>query len=144
MIALDTNLLIYAHRAATAEHRAAQRAIEEACGASGGCGIAATSVAEFWAIVTHPAAAGRPSTSAEASGFLRALVDDGGLQVWTPGMGFGERLWQLAADLGVTGVRIFDLQIALTAFENGAREIWTHDRAFISLPGLRLQDPLAT
>lgn len=144
MIALDTNLLIYAHRAATAEHGAAQGAIEEALDAPGGCGIAAASVSEFWAIVTHPAAAGRPSTVDEASRFLRALVDSGGLQVWAPGVGFGERLWQLATDLRVAGVRIFDLQIALTAFENGAREIWTHDRAFVSLPGLRVRDPLSS
>ena len=39
--------------------------------------------------------------------------------------------------------RLFDLQIALTAVENGAREIWTHDRNFLSLPGLRVRDPLA-
>jgi len=26
--------------------------------------------------------------------------------------------------------------------DHGAREIWTHDRAFLSLPGLRVRDPL--
>jgi predicted nucleic acid-binding protein len=143
MIALDTNLLIYAHRAATPEHHGAQRAIEEACDDPGGCGIAAASVAEFWAIVTHPAATGRPSTGEEAAGFLSSLVEEAGLQIWSPGIGFGERLSRLAADLEITGVRIFDLQIALTAFENGAREIWTHDGAFTPLPGLRVRDPLA-
>jgi len=143
MIALDTNLLIYAHRTATPEHRAAQGAIEAACGSPEGCGIAAATVSEFWSIVTHPAAAGRSSTVEEAARFFRGLVADGGLRVWTPGIGFGERLWQLAADLKVTGVRIFDLQIALTSFESGAHEIWTHDAAFVSLPGLRVRDPLA-
>jgi len=43
----------------------------------------------------------------------------------------------------VQGPRIFDLQIALTAFENGATEIWTHDRNFLSLPGLRVRDPFS-
>ncbi|MFM8292341.1 MAG: type II toxin-antitoxin system VapC family toxin, partial [Planctomycetia bacterium] len=65
MIAIDTNLLIYAHRSRTAEHRSARRAIEKAIGSSGGCGIALPSIAEFFGIVTHPAA-GQPSTPAEA------------------------------------------------------------------------------
>jgi predicted nucleic acid-binding protein len=59
-----------------------------------------------------------------------------------PGPGFAERLLGVADDLDVRGRRIFDLHIALTAFENGAREIWTHDREFVSVPGLRLRFPL--
>ena len=38
--------------------------------------------------------------------------------------------------------RVFDLQIGLTAFDNGAHEIWTHDGAFVRIPGLRVRDPL--
>jgi predicted nucleic acid-binding protein len=51
-------------------------------------------------------------------------------------------LAQLAADLGVAGPRVFDLQIALTAFERGATSVWTADARFIKLPGLQLHDPL--
>jgi hypothetical protein len=53
-----------------------------------------------------------------------------------------ERLAQLASDLKIQGPRIFDLQIALVSFEGGASEIWTHDRGFVSLPGLPARDPL--
>jgi predicted nucleic acid-binding protein len=38
---------------------------------------------------------------------------------------------------------VYDLQIALIALENGATEIWSHDRAFTSLPGLLVRDPLS-
>lgn len=61
MIAIDTNLLIYAHRSATPEHRAAGVAIESALNAPGGCGVTLPSVAEFFSIVTHPNTIGRPS-----------------------------------------------------------------------------------
>ena len=64
------------------------------------------------------------------------------MQVWLPHPGFAERLMQLARDLNVSGVRIFDLQIALTAFENGASELWTHDTNFVDVPGLRIVDPV--
>jgi len=141
VIALDTNLLVYAHRSATAEHKAARAAIERAA-ASDRWGFAAPVVAEFWSVATHPSASGRPSTPKEALRFLAALAD-AGAHVWSPGTGFGLRLAQLAADLRVSGNRVFDLQIALCAFEGGARELWSHDARFVTIPGLRLVSPLA-
>jgi toxin-antitoxin system PIN domain toxin len=141
VIAIDTNVLVYAHRAALAEHRAARRAIERAM-ASGGWGITHPTVAEFWSVATHPASAGRPSTPTQARAFLRAMFEDGGAHYWLPVAGFGERFLRLAADLGVTGSRIFDLQIAAIAYENGARELWSHDRNFLTVSGLRVVDPL--
>ncbi len=140
MIALDTNLLVYAHRSGTLEHRAARTVIERAA-ASDGWGIAAPVVAEFWSVVTHPSVSGRPSTPDEARRFLAALAA-AGAHVWSPGTGFGLRLAQLAADLRVRGNRVSDLQIALCAFEGGARELWSHDARFVTIPGLRLMKAL--
>lgn len=141
MIAIDTNLLVYAHRSRTPEHASARNAIGRAAEAGEGWGIAAASLAEFWAIATHPASEGRPSTATQAAAFVAALVQ-AGAQIWLPGPGFGGRLLQMAADLGVVGPRVFDLQIALTAFEGGATDLWTHDARFVKVPGLRLHDPL--
>lgn len=142
MIALDTNLLVYAHRSGVPEHRRARQAIERGVADPRGWGIAVASVGEFWSIVTHPKAAGRPSTPTEAATFLRRLEENASMQIWSPGKGFGERLLQLAIDLGIAGVRVFDLQIGLTALEHGAHEIWTHDGGFTHIPGIRLHDPL--
>ncbi len=142
VIALDTNLLVYAHRRAVPEHRDARRAIERATRDSRGWGIPVACLGEFWAVVTHGAASGRPSTPTEASAFVRSLVQEGGAVVWSPGAGFGPRLLDLARRLDVRGVRIFDLQIALLALDGGATEIWSHDRDFHSLPGLPVTDPL--
>lgn len=143
MIAVDTNLLIYAHRAGLREHRAAQRAIEAAANDRRGWGISLPSVSEFWSIVTHPAAQGGPSRPSRAMAFLTSLVETGGMRIWLPGPGFAARLMQLASDLHVAGVRVLDLQIGLTAFDNGAAEIWSHDAAFVRIPGLAVIDPLA-
>lgn len=142
MIAVDTNLLVYAHRARAPQHHASRRALERAANDAAGWGIAFASLVEFWSVVTHPASAGRPSTPAEAAAFVQSVLQGGGGQLWQPGAGFGHRFLSLATDHGIQGPRIFDLQIALTAVEHGAREIWTHDRNFVSLPGLRVRDPL--
>ena len=142
MIALDTNLLVYAHRAGAAEHDAAKDVILKVAHHHAGWGIATSCLAEFWAVVTHPACPGGPSEPEQAQLFLNHLIEDGGGQIWTSGPGFGYRLLQKATELKVSGPRIFDLQIALTACENGARQIWTNDKHFVALPGLGVITPL--
>jgi hypothetical protein len=142
MIAIDTNLLVFAHRTQVSEHRAARKAIEKASMDSDGWGFTLTNLLEFWSIVTHPAAPPRPSTPAEASAFVQSLIRDADAQIWLPGEGFDQRLMQLGSKLRVSGPRIFDLTVALIALEAGAGEIWTHDFGFLSLPGLRTVFPL--
>jgi hypothetical protein len=143
VIVVDTNLLVYAHRSATLEHRAARSALEAASRLADGWGMATTCVLEFWSVVTHPAAGGRPSTPREARAFIDALVE-AGARLLAPGPAVGQRLLDTADRLGIVGPRVFDLQIAITALDHGATELWSHDRGFVTLPGLRLVDPLAT
>lgn len=141
MIALDTNLLVYAHRPTAPQNRLAQRAIEAAAEEPEGWGYALASAVEFWSVVTHWAHGANSSRPQQANEFLNSLRG-AGARLFLPGNGFGERLTQLAADLDIQGPSIFDLVIALTAFESGATEIWTHDSDFVSLPGLRVHNPL--
>lgn len=143
MIAVDTNLLIYAHRAATPQHERARQAIERAASLPKGFGVAVFCLAEFWGVVTHPAAAGRPSSAAEVTAFFQTLTQHANMQLWSPKKDFGNRLLREASQLGVHGRRIFDLQIGITARDHGATEIWTHDAGFVALPGIVVIDPLA-
>jgi toxin-antitoxin system PIN domain toxin len=142
VIALDTNILVYAHRSATSEHDRARQAIEEAAGSPGGFGFALPTICEFWSVVTHPAASGRPSTPSEAADFVRSLVEDGGARIWTARPGLAERMLDFAIEQDIRGPRVFDLQIAVLALESGATEFWTHDRGFARVPGLKMVDPL--
>ena len=52
MIALDTNILIYAHHSRYPEHRRARAAIERAAQNERGWGFAFPCIAEFWAVAT--------------------------------------------------------------------------------------------
>ena len=141
MIALDTNLLVYAHRAGAPEHRAAQQAIEAAVSAPTGCAIPYTCIAEFWMVVTHPSSLGSPSRPEQARAFLANLLL-AGVKIIYPQAGAAEKLTKLAADLDVKGPRIFDLQIAVICQQSGVRELWTHDAKFVPVPGLSIKDPL--
>ncbi|HMP77305.1 MAG TPA: PIN domain-containing protein [Kiritimatiellia bacterium] len=140
MIALDTNLLIYAHRGAAPEHPAARRVIDEASSRDR-WGLSLACVGEFYSVVTHSSTP-QPSTARQASDFIEGLLE-GGAEIWMPGPGFATRLIRLAELRNIRGPRIFDLQIALTAFEGGATELWSHDRNFVTVPGLPVVDPLA-
>jgi toxin-antitoxin system PIN domain toxin len=142
VIALDTNILVYAHRAGADEHDRARKAVLTALEDPRGWGICLPSISEFWSIVTHPKMAGGPSTPNVVTQFFHYLITEGHGEIWTPGPGFGQRLMRWATALKVRGKRIFDLQIAIIALEHGAREIWTHDRNFATVPGVKLRDPL--
>ena len=142
MIAIDTNLLVYAHREGAPEHERARAAILEALADPRGWGICLPTVTEFWSIVTHPKIPGGPSSSAVVTHFFHYLITEGHGNIWTPGPGFGQRLMRWAATQRVRGKRIFDLQIAVIALEHGAREIWTHDQHFASVPAVGVRDPL--
>lgn len=141
MIAIDTNLLVYAHRSDSRWHEAAKRAIERAAAQSSGWGIALASVSEFWRVVTS-SAFDSPTEPAMARDFIQALLESGQGTIWQPKLNFFTRLGDAAVALHVRGARMFDLQIALTAIEHGAAEVWTHDKDFVRFPGLRVVDPL--
>jgi len=139
VIALDTNLLVYAHRAGVPQHKAAQAAVQRAL--EGGCGIPSPCVAEFWSVVTHTACVGGPSSPARARSFLSALWA-AGIEQWLPQPGICEDLVNHAKRLKISGARVFDLQIAIVAAQNGAVDLWTHDQSFVSIPGVNVHDPL--
>lgn len=142
VIAVDTNLLVYGHRSTVPEHRRARQALERAANDRAGWGISLPVLGEFWSIVTHAKAVGGASTPTQAASFIRALATQGEMRIWAPGIGFAEQFLEHAVKTSAYGARIFDLQIALIAAENGARELWTHDVNFVRLPGLRIRDPL--
>jgi uncharacterized protein len=143
VIAVDTNILIYAHREGCPEHQAARRAIEEAAGSRDGWGIPSSCLLEFWSVVTHPSSVGGGSSPAAARGFITALVETAGAVIIPPPAAFGPRCLQLGEQLDIRGPRIFDVQIGLAALEAGVSEIWTHDSEFVAFPGLKVRDPLS-
>ena len=143
MIAIDTNLLIYAHREGCSEHRASQEAIERADSLPGGWCIPLPCLLEFWSVVTHVTASGGPTRPDVALRFIEALTAPGHAGILQPAGNFTKRCLQAALRMDVRGARVFDLQIAVLCQDGGVSELWTHDRGFVTLPGLAVHDPLA-
>jgi len=141
MIAVDTNILVYAHRADSPYHEAATRALS-ALGTARWA-IPWPCVHEFYAIVTHPKIFDPPTPVADA---LLALETwrASSLQV----LGETEEHWSMLSDLlrqaQVVGPMVHDARVAAICLQHGIEELWSIDRDFSRFPALRVRNPLVS
>jgi len=142
MIAVDTNLLVYAHRATVPQHAAACAAMARLSVVQGGWAIPWPCAHEFVAVVTR-AVPGVPATPAPvAFDALRTWLAHPGCRL------IGEAtahldLWRaLVERAGVVGGAVHDARIAAICLGHGVAELWTSDRDFARFPDLRTRDPL--
>lgn len=139
MIAVDTNVLVYAHRAETALHRAATRNLVDLAAGRGLWGLPVFCAGEFIRVVTHRRVFNPPSTLEEAIQFLERVVAAPGCRILRPEAGFLELLTTVAREADPRGNLAFDAQIAALCREHGVSALLTNDRDFARFEGLRLR-----
>lgn len=130
MIAVDTNILIYAHRQEFPQHGRALTALSSLAEGSELWAIPVVCLSEFLRVVTHPAVLKPPSTIAQASTSVEALLASPSLRLLTPGDRHGALLLQLVRQHQITGNLVFDAQIVALCLEHGVRDLLTEDRDF--------------
>ncbi len=142
MIAVDTNIVVYAHRQDSPHHGAARRAVESLARRGRRWAIPWPAVHEFLAIVTHPRVYDPPSSMDAA---LEAVSDLLALPGCVPLGEFRGHLDLLGSMLlrgGVVGPKVHDARIAAICEAHGVEELWTADRDFSYFPGLVTRNPL--
>ena len=142
MMAVDTNVLIYAHREDSEFHAAANEALDSLRHQPATWAIPWPCVHEFIAISTHPGIYKPPSTLAAALGFVDALLASPQLHLLAESPGYFERLRALATAAKLKGPRIHDARIAALCLHHGVSELWTADRDFSAFPQLKVRNPL--
>ena len=143
MIALDTNILVYAHREELPLHAEARACIEQLVANGQRFALPWPCVHEFFSVVTHPRRFHPPSTTRQAFDFLEALRQTG-LSVWlSEGALHLDQLKSLAVSSRVSGPQIHDMRIAALCLAHGVRELWTADRDFTRYPSLKIRNPLS-
>ena len=142
MIAVDTNLLVYAHRQENDQNEAAFACLNELAGASSAWAMPWPCVHEFLAIITHPRIFDPPSPLATALDQVNAWFESPRLQLLAESPGYERHLEQLVRAGSVTGPRIHDARIAALCLHHGVSELWTADRDFTRFPALRTHNPL--
>lgn len=142
MIAVDTNLLVYAHREDSPYHAAAYAKVAELAQGSGAWGIPWPCLHEFLAVVTHPRTYKPPSSFDEALDQVAVWLESPTLTTLTEGPGHWPTLQSLISEGKVVGPKIHDARIAALCAQHGVRELWSADRDFSLFPGLRVRNPL--
>jgi len=142
MIALDTNLLVYAHREDSEFHAAAKEQVDSLRHQSGPWAVPWPCVHEFIGIVTHPGIYKPASTLAEALGFLDSLLASPQLHLLSESSGYFEKLRDVATASRLKGPRIHDARIAALCLHHGVSELRSADRDFSAFPQLKVRNPL--
>lgn len=142
MIAVDTNILVYAHRGESSFHRAAVEAMDRLVESGRPWAVVWQCVHEFAAIVTHPRIYRPPTTIEqcleEIENWRRCptfhAIAEGAVH-WTV-------LERLLRDGRIEGARVHDARIAAVCLQHGVEELWTVDRDFSRFPDLQVRNPL--
>jgi uncharacterized protein len=132
MIAVDTNILIYAHREEFPQHTRAIARVESLAEGNAPWGVPVFCLAEFVRVVTHRKILMPPSSLEQANAFLDALFSSESFRLFSPDEHFWPELRRLLVAGRVSGNLVFDAQIAAVCLRQGA-VLLTADRDFASL-----------
>jgi toxin-antitoxin system PIN domain toxin len=142
VIAVDTNILVYAHRRDSTWHDAAYARITELSESRSPWCIPWSCLHEFFVIVTHPRIYSPPSKLEQAIDQVDAWLASPSLVM----IAESDRYWRILAPLlkeaRVTGPMVHDARIAGVCLLHGVRELWTADRDFGRFAELRVRNPL--
>ena len=142
MIAVDSNVLVYAHRGDSEFHAAARDLVDSLRHQSAPWSIPWPCVHEFIAIATHPRIYKPASKLTEAFAFLEALIASPQLNLLSESSGYFEKLRELSLAAKLSGPRIHDARIAALCLHHGVSELWSADRDFSAFPRLKVRNPL--
>lgn len=139
MIAVDTNVLIYAHRSETRRHREALARLTALAESESPWALPVFCFSEFVRVVTHLRVFTPPSTLETALEFLDRLLESPSLRLLLPSPVYPAAFRQACQSAEVRGNLAFDAQIAAVCLEHGVRDLVTADRDFGRFGGLRAQ-----
>lgn len=142
MIAVDTNILVYAHRKDSPWHEAARLRVAELAEGRGAWAIPCPCLHEFLGIVTHPRIFANPTPIELARSQVDAWLDSPGLVLLAETGGYWARLRALLETGRVSGPQVHDARIAALCLHHGIARLWTADRDFSRFPELPAANPL--
>jgi toxin-antitoxin system PIN domain toxin len=142
VIAIDTNLLVYAHREDSDWHVRAEATVRALAEGVNAWAVPWPCLHEFLAIVTHPRIFRTPTPMAAALDQVEAWLQSPSLLTLTENERYWETLQSLIALARVDGPRVHDARVAALCVSHAVRELWTADRDFSRFSALRVRNPL--
>jgi toxin-antitoxin system PIN domain toxin len=140
VIAIDTNILVHAHRGDSPWHAVAAEALARAALAT--WAIPWPCIHEFLAIATHPKIFNPPSPLSDVTLTVEGWLAVPSLRLLSETDAHWEVLSNVVRTSGTSGPRIHDARIAAICVEHAVHELWTADRDFSRFPMLVTRNPL--
>jgi toxin-antitoxin system PIN domain toxin len=142
VVAIDTNILVYAHRADSGWHKQADAVIAELAEGRSAWAIPWPCIYEFYAIVTHPRIYNPPTPPVDALIQISLWLESPTLTLLHEGDGFFESLETLLRKSAVKGAAVHDARVVALCIRHGVRRLLSADRDFSRFPQLRTENPL--
>lgn len=143
MIAVDTNVLVPAHRRDAPFSEPARRTLAQLASGTAPWAIPWPCVHEFLAVVTHPRIFQTPTPIEKACDQVAAWMESPSLLLLGED---AELYWPALSGSLVTakiaGPRVHDARIAALCLTHGVSELLTADRDFSRFPALSTRNPL--
>ena len=142
MIAVDTNILVYAHREDASWHRLAYARLAELAEGRSAWGVPWPCIHEFLSIVTHPRIFAPPTPTGAAIEQVEAWLEAPTLVLLAESGSHWAQLRALLEAGRIAGPLVPDARIAALCIQNGVKELWSADRDFGCFPALVVVNPL--
>ena len=142
MIAVDTNILVYAHREDSPFHDLASKRMTELAEGPSTWAIPWPCLHEFLAIVTHPRIYAPPTPLPRALDQVAAWLESPTLALLAESADNWLVLRSLLASGRIVGPRVHDARIVALCRQHGVRELWSADRDFNRFAGFAVVNPL--
>src|SRR6478609_9365270 len=144
MIAVDTNVLVYAHRREASEHALASRKLSELASGHEPWAIPWPCVYEFFSVVTNRRIwKEAASTSAQAWQQIEAWLASPSVQLLSETEDFASVLAPLLSRPRVSGAVAHDARVAALCLAHGVDTLLTRDRDFSLFSELSTSNPFA-
>jgi len=140
--AVDSNILVYAHRRDSAFHKPAHESLRSLAEGQASWAIPWPCLYEFYAVVTHPRIYAPPTTPAAARAQIGAWLASPSLLLLHEGEGFWETLEPVLSSSSVAGAAVHDARIAALCLRHGIKTLLSADRDFSRFPSLSLTNPV--
>ena len=142
MIAVDTNVLVYAHRRESSVHTDAVRVLRNLAESARPWAIPWPCCYEFSSVVTNRRIwRGAQSTPDQAWSQLRAWTDSPSIRLLGETRDFMDILEGLVVRPRIRGPLVHDARVAAICLAHGVDEILTRDRDFSLFPELKTRSP---
>jgi uncharacterized protein len=141
MIALDTNMLVYAHRPESTFHYAAKKALVYLAEGRSPWAIPWPCVHEFFSITTNHRNFKAPTLPADAILQLEFWMESPTIRLLSDSSHSWQQLKSSISSGSLKGGQVHDARIHAICQAYGVSEFWTADRDFSRMRGLTLINP---